>query len=129
MSETLTATLVGSSGGTVTKVVDIVLQTDSWYSYEGMWSQIVEVAEASKFSKIDLQPSAEQNLLLQSLGTTMTVENASGVITVYAVGDKPTTEITIQATLTEIIRVDQGEQIYGNTVGWPITSLLYPTSV
>lgn len=127
MSEKLTARLVGGTGGTITKVTDIVMKVDSWHGGEGMWSQIVEVEAASPFSKIDLQPGAEQLLILQKLEAAMTVENAAGVITVYITGNKPKTDITIQAAITEVIRENQGEKICGNTVGWT-APLLYPKS-
>ena len=127
MSEKLTARLVGGTGGTITKVTDIVMKVDSWHGGEGMWSQIVEVEAASPFSKIDLQPGAEQLLILQKLEAAMTVENAAGVITAYVTGNKPKTDITIQASITEVIRENQGEKICGNTVGWT-APLLYPKS-
>ena len=127
MSDKLTARLVGGTGGTITKVTDIVMRVDSWHGGEGMWSQIVEVEAASPFSKIDLQPGAEQLLILQKIEATMTVENAAGVITVYVTGNKPKTDITIQAAITEVIRENQGEKICGNTVGWT-APLLYPKS-
>ena len=127
MSEKLTARLVGGTGGTITKVTDIVMKVDSWHGGEGMWSQIVEVEAASPFSKIDLQPGAEQLLILQKLEAAMTVENAAGVITAYVTGNKPKTDITIQAAITEVIRENQGEKICGNTVGWT-APLLYPKS-
>ena len=128
MSDKLTARLVGGTGGTVTKVTDIVMKVDGWHGGEGMWSQIVEVEAASPFSKIDLQPGAEQLLILQKLEAAMTVENAAGVITVHITGNKPKTDITIQASITEVIRENQGEKICGNTVGWT-APLLYPKSI
>ena len=127
MEKKLTARLTGGSGGTVTKVTDIAMPVENWCGSAGMWSQIVEVAEASDFSKIDLQPSAEQLLILQKLEAAMTVENAADVITVYITGNKPKTDITIQAAITEVIRENQGEKICGNTVGWT-APLLYPKS-
>ena len=127
MEKKLTARLVGGTGGTVTKIVEIVLPAANWYGGEGMWSQIVEVEAASPFSKIDLQPSAEQLLFLQKLEAAMTVENAAGVITAYVTGNKPKTDITIQASITEVIRENQGEKIFGSTVGWT-APLLYPKS-
>ena len=103
MGENLTARLVGGTGGTITKVTDIVMLTDGWHGGEGVWTQIVEVEEASAFSKIDLQPTQKQLTKLQR--TALTVENDEGVFTVYAYGDKPTSKLTMQATITEVIRV------------------------
>ena len=126
MNGKLTARLTGGSG-TVTKVTDIVMPADGWSGGSGMWSQIVEVEAASSFSKIDLQPSTEQLFALQKLEAAMTVENADGVITVYVTGNKPKTDLTIQAAVTEVVRENQGEKICGNTVGWTVP-LLYPKS-
>ena len=128
MAETLTARLVGGTGGTITKVVDIVMPVSAWHGGEGKWAQIVEVAEASAFSKIDLQPAEGQVSLLQELEAAMTVENADGVVTVYVTGNKPGTDITMQATVTEVIRINPGSKICGNTVGWTVP-LLYPQSL
>lgn len=132
MAETLTARLVGGTGGTITKVVDIVMPVSAWHGGEGKWAQIVEVAEVSPFSKIDLQPNDEQIEMLYS--TALTTENADGIVTVYASGDKPTGDITMQAVLTEVVRVTaggQGSKIYGNTVGTttPRNTLIYPKSL
>ncbi len=130
MAEKLTARLIGGAGGTVTKVTDIVMKVDSWHGGAGMWSQIVEVAEASPFSKIDLQPNTEQLLALQKSQTAMSAENADGIITVYAFGEKPREDMTLQATVTEIVRTaaSQNNVTCGSTVGW-VTSVLYPESV
>jgi hypothetical protein len=128
MGETLTARLVGGTGGTITKVVDIAMPVGGWHGGTGKWSQIVEVAVASSFSKIDLQPSADQLSTLQKLEAAMMVENADGVVTVYVTGNKPKTDITMQATVTEVIRETPGSKICGNTVGWT-APLLYPKSV
>ena len=132
MADKLTARLVGSSGGSITKVTDIVMPVSGWYSISDIWAQIVEVVEASPLTKIDLQPNDEQLKMLYS--TALTTENANGIITVYAAGDKPKNDITMQATLTEVVRVTAGEQgevkIYGNTVGTttPRNTLIYPKS-
>ena len=103
MEEKLTARLIGGSGGAAVKVTEIVLPQENWYGGEGMWAQIVEVPEASPFSKIDLLPSAAQLALLHS--TAMQAENAEGIITVHAFGKKPEGDLTVQAALTEVVSV------------------------
>lgn len=125
MSVKLTARLTGGSGGTVTKIVEIVLPAANWYGGENTWAQIIDLPEASPFSKIDLQPNAEQAALLYS--TAFLIENAEGIITVYALGDKPETDIAMQASLTEVVREKQGVKICGDTIGRAI-SVLYPKS-
>ena len=52
-------------------------------------------------SKIDLQPSVDQLVQLHSNETSLIVANDNKVITVYAIGTKPTTDYVIQATLSE----------------------------
>ena len=103
MAEKLTARLIGGAGGAVTKVADILISADAWHGGDGKWSQVVDVPESSPLSKVDLQPTTEQVNMLQS--TALTTENVDGIITVYAYGDKPETDLTMQATLTEVVRV------------------------
>ena len=103
MADKITARLVGGTGGAVTKMTQLTLPADGWYGGEDMWAQLVELADTSPFTKIDLQPSAEQLASLHS--TALTAENADGIVTVYAFGEKPEADITMQAVLTEVVQV------------------------
>lgn len=97
--ENVDATAVGA-----TRIVEITLLATAWVVDEALrtYTQVVSVPGVTPHSKIDLQPSAEQLVDFHERDVNFTVENNDGIITVYAVGDKPQTEYTIQATITEV---------------------------
>lgn len=97
--ENVDATAVGA-----TRIVEITLLATAWVVDEALhtYTQVVSIPGATPRSKVDLQPSAEQLVEFHERDVNFTVENNDGIITVYAVGDKPQTEYTIQATITEV---------------------------
>lgn len=52
--------------------------------------------------QVDLTPSVEQLLVFYEKDLTFVTENEDGVITVYAIGQKPEHDYTIQVTITEV---------------------------
>lgn len=91
------------SSGSVVKVTSITLPAANWKGAASPYSQVVEVEEASINSKVDLQPTVEQLEIFHDKDLAFTTENDGGVVTVYAIGDKPTNDYTIQATVMEVI--------------------------
>lgn len=91
-----------SSGGVSVRLVDIQLNAASWVGDLGKYSQVVDIAGVTKYSKVDLQPSVEQLDIFHEKDIAFTTENADGVVTVFVVGDKPKNDYTIQATVTEV---------------------------
>ena len=83
----------------------IMLSASDWTGTTSPYSQIVSVSGVMSNSKIDLQPTAAQLAELQAMGVALMTENDNGVITVYALNNKPTSDYTIQATITEIKEV------------------------
>jgi hypothetical protein len=53
-------------------------------------------------TKVDLQPTVAQLNTLHTMSVGFFAVNEDGVVTVYAVGNKPTEDFIIQATLTEV---------------------------
>lgn len=96
------AQIVSTGGGSTTKVTEISLPANAWAGAKSPYSQIVEVEGATEYSKIDLQPSVEQLEIFHDKDVAFLTENEDGVITVFAVGDKPTMDYTIQATIMEV---------------------------
>ena len=80
----------------------ITLPASAWAGTVSPYSQIVSVSGVTANSKIDLQLTAIQLTELQSLGIALMTENDDGVVTVYALNNKPTSDYTIQATITEM---------------------------
>lgn len=106
--------------GTTYSVVPIVpalsvtLLANEWVKEGDTYSQVVGVAGVTSHSKVDLQPTPEQLEEFHYKVLAFVAENDGGKVTVYAVGDKPDGDHTIQVTLTE---VDGTGKIRGNTVG------------
>ena len=77
----------------------------NWVGDVSPYSQLVEIAGATPYSKIDLQPTALQVVELQNSDIAFMADNNDGVITVYALGGKPTVDYTMQALITEVAAV------------------------
>ena len=89
-------------GGTATKLTQVTLKAADWKGAESPYSQVVSVDGVSKNSKVDLQPSVEQLEIFHDKDIAFSTENDGGVVTVYAIGDKPSNDYTIQATISEV---------------------------
>ena len=93
----------GGSGGAAVKLTEITLPAANWKGAISPYSQVVAVEGVSVNSKVDLQPSVEQLEIFHDKDIAFSTENDGGVVTVYAIGDKPTNDYTIQATILEVI--------------------------
>jgi hypothetical protein len=80
----------------------VTLLADNWMGDTNPWSQIVTINGVTTSSKIDLQPTATQIVALQNEEIALMAENNTGTITVYAIGNKPTEDYTMQALITEV---------------------------
>lgn len=71
---------------------------------DNRWYQVVNVNNAvvTPRSKIDLQPSAEQLTIFHEKDLAFVAENEDGVVSVYCVGQVPTNDYIIQATVMEV---------------------------
>lgn len=90
----------GGGGGSAAKLRNITLPAANWKGGESPYYQVVEVEGVSVNSKVELQPSAE---IFYNKVMAFTAVNEEGVVTVYAIGDKPTDDYIIQAEITEVI--------------------------
>lgn len=82
----------------------ITLFADGWTGEGELYSQVVEIEGVTENSKVDLQPTPEQITEMVNSEISMTTTNNDGVITVYAIGSAPTTDMTIQVLITEVVR-------------------------
>ena len=89
----------GGAGGTAGKLTNITLPVANWKGGESPYYQVVDVEGVSVNSKVEFQPSAE---IFYNKAIAMTAVNEEGVVTVYAIGDKPTDDYILQATITEV---------------------------
>ena len=100
--KTLTINGVTYSVASLVPVSSVVLRADAWVGSDGAYSQVVGVAGVTPYSKVDLQPTPEQDKIFHEKALGFVAENDGGVVTVYSIGDKPTNDYTIQVTLTEV---------------------------
>lgn len=84
------------------KVTSIKLSASAWTGSDNLYSQVVSIDGVTKYSKVDLLPSVDQLAIFYNKDVSFVTENEDGVVTVYAIGDKPTNDYTIQAQITEV---------------------------
>jgi hypothetical protein len=98
----LRAKLKGIVNLPVAKVASVTLLASAWDGSGKLYSQVVSIDGTTPYSKVDLQPSVEQLAIFHEKDIAFSTENEDGVITAYVIGDKPTNDYTIQATITEV---------------------------
>lgn len=94
-----------SSGGSayaMARIGWVELPADAWESNGNLHSQVVEIEGVTECSQVDLTPSVEQLAIFYEKDLTFVTENEDGVVTVYAIGQKPANDYTIQVTITEV---------------------------
>ena len=103
------------------KIDNITLLGSAWVAGEDKrHSHVVEIESATNKSQIDLTPNDEQLLVFYEKDVTFVTKNEGGVITVIAIGQKPTNDYIVQVTITEM-DVPDGTTIWGVTVGTTIS--------
>lgn len=81
-----------------------LLKADWTESKEGTYYlQPVTIPETTANSKVDLQPTPEQLVMLMDEEITMYVANDEGKLTAYAIGDIPSEDITIKVLISEVV--------------------------
>ena len=86
----------------ITKKTTVTLSTN-WTGDASPYTQPVTISGTTANSKVDLQPDATAIAQMADDGTVaMYIANDNGILTANAVGEKPTVELTIQATITEV---------------------------
>lgn len=94
--------ILNSINSTVDKISTIFLPASGWTEATNIYSQVVTVSGATENSKVDIYPTPEQLVELQNTGVTLVAVNEDGVVTVYALNNKPTSDYNMQVTLTEV---------------------------
>lgn len=100
-----------ASGGV--KLAIINAPVADWKGGESPYSMAVAVDGVSVSSKVDLQLSGEQIIILSDQLITFMTENNSGEVTLYAFGDKPKADLVLQAT---VVDTNMEGAILGNSV-------------
>ena len=87
------------------KMTTVNLFTDNWVGTNSPFSQIVSVSGATSNSKIDILPTPEQLVELQDADIALMISNDNGIVTAYAMNNKPTNDYTMQVLITEVVIV------------------------
>lgn len=88
--------------GTSIRIADVTLLASAWEGSDRLWHQVVTIEDTTEYSQVDLTPSAEQLTIFHEKDIAFTTENEDGTVTVFAIGDKPSNDYVIQATITEV---------------------------
>ena len=84
------------------RVAEVELLSASWVGEESPYSQVVAIDGVTPYSQVDLTPNIEQLNIFYDKDLSFVTENENGVVTVYAMGDKPANDYVIQVTITEV---------------------------
>ena len=88
--------------GSQVKIGEVTLLAASWVGDTNLYSQVVNINGVTENSQVDLTPNVEQLAIFYEKDLAFVTENENGVVTVYAIGQKPQNDYTIQVTITEV---------------------------
>lgn len=88
---------------TFSRLIRIDLPASSWEGDDGLYSQVLAIDGITAYSKVDLLPSVEQLAIFHNKDVAFITENDNGVVTIYAIGDKPLLDYSMQAQITEVM--------------------------
>lgn len=81
---------------------EIDLPANGWNGSGNLYSQVVDIDNVTSRSQVDLTPSVDQLAIFYEKDIAFVTENEDGIVTVYAIGQKPQNDYTIQVTVTEV---------------------------
>jgi hypothetical protein len=93
----------GTGGGGVTpKLTSVIMLAENWVGDSNPWSQVVSVNGVNVNSKLDLQPNPTQIVALQDAEISLMLTNNQGIVTAWAIGNKPAEDYEISVLITEV---------------------------
>lgn len=102
MLKTLTVNGVTYEVASPVPVHNVVLPASAWTGSDNLYSQVVSIPGITENSQVNLTPSVEQMTIFYEKDVSFVTENDGGVVTVYAIGQKPKNDYTIQANVVEV---------------------------
>lgn len=98
VSEQITETL----SRVLPKITTVTLSAANWVGDTSPWSQVMAINCVTANSKVDFQPTAEQVDEMQDNDIAFIAENDEGVVTAYAIYNKPEVDYEMQVLITEV---------------------------
>lgn len=91
-------------GGGASRLSSVTLLASEWTDIDdGLFAQVVNIEGTTEYSKVDLLPDVYQLAIFHNKDVTFVTENEDGVVTVYAIGEKPLLDYTMQVQITEVV--------------------------
>lgn len=84
------------------RVSTITLADSGWTGGASPYSQVVSINTVTADTKVELNPTVAQIVKLQNDDIALMAENDGGVVTIYSFGGKPSENMVMQVTLTEV---------------------------
>jgi hypothetical protein len=94
--------ILGSLNKTNARIANVELLSANWVGNASPYSQVVQIDGVTEYSQVDLTPSIEQLVIFYEKDLGFVTENEDGIVTVYAIGQKPENDYIIQVTITEV---------------------------
>ena len=94
--------ILGSLNKTSARIAYVDLLSANWVGESSPYSQVVNIEGVTENTQVDLTPSIEQLVAFYEKDLGFVTENEDGVVTVYAIGQKPANDYVIQVTMTEV---------------------------
>ena len=88
--------------GSMSKLTTITLSASNWTGANSPYSQVVTCNGVNVNSKLDLQPTPQQIVYLQDAEISLMLTNTNGTVTAWAIGNKPTVDMTMDVLITEV---------------------------
>lgn len=99
----------------VVKMKHAIISSSSWIG-EDPYTQSITLDAATPNSKIDVQPNADIMAAIIAENYRLSIKNDNGAVTIYAFGAKPSNDLNLQLTITEIVKENELETIWGNVI-------------
>lgn len=100
--EVTNVSVVTEVTGTSARISEVTLLASGWVGETSPYSQVVTIEGVTENSQVDLTPSVKQLMAFYEKDLAFVTENEGGVVTVYAIGQKPTNDYTMQVTILEV---------------------------
>lgn len=111
---------VGSDegGGSVVKLATISVPASAWKGGTSPYSQEIHVDGISVNSVVDINLSTDQieQLRSENKNIAFTTENDAGVVTLIAIGSKPSKDLVFQTKIVDVLVVGASSKLLGNTI-------------
>lgn len=90
----------------MSRLVWVSIPASSWVTdaeHSNLHSQVLNIpGGVESNSKVDLLPTVQQLATFYGKDLTLLTENDGGTVTIYAIGDKPSNDYTMQVMITEV---------------------------